>query len=280
MQRGRGGHSRGSFSTSFRSEPDRVTESFSQTSIEDSQERTRLGLRELHEGKFDTTSSSSSASFATPDAKFGIDINWLHEHSFKLYLSLSMEPLELQASSRDVLFRKDFAETQTQLAIEEAMFADPILTKCFVVTRKGDKFLQLPVQVWFSSEHERDITAIFCPPQLKDAPTPDETRAAILKLSVKIPVTFSQSYTPRQPGPHFFVVNFHESNPLDDEITMSLEFHIRYNEEQVSKDSRTAWRIICNWFKETHEYDLHDIKLFSTKTSHRQDKVGTFTRRI
>lgn len=95
---------------------DQVADLLSQSSIEDSQERTRMGLHELNEGKFESTSSSSSSSFITSDAKYGVDIEWLHEHSFKLFLPLTMDPLVLfsQGKSRKTLLHKQRASAFTR----------------------------------------------------------------------------------------------------------------------------------------------------------------------
>ena len=272
--RGRGKPSQASRSDrqSTKSSNTNISSQLSQSSIDDSREKTRLGFGEIYNGTFSSTSSTSGSSFSSYEGRAGIDVQWVHENTFTLYLTLIMEPLEYHASGiRDIIFDKESVELAIQDAIEDLMSKDDVLSKCFITPREGDPFLPIPVKITVNPQNTKDIHAIICPPQLKNAPNSDTARTIILKSKPKFPVTFRKEYVPKTKGPHAWVITFHESSPADDLLSMNIEFQIKYDDEAVRKDSKLAWSIICEWFNSRFSLDLNDVKHFSTKISTRPE---------
>jgi hypothetical protein len=228
---------------------------------------TTLGIQEVLRSDFDSSGALSEASLSSVEGRRGYDLSWYKENHFLLYVKMTMEPIDVFASSDDFIFSQDVVETNIQQFYELEMSKVSNLNRCFVnikatATRQAEKFLNIPLKVVMVilSGRAKQIRVEACPPQSTHpkAVTRDVMKEEMLKLKCKFPVVYKESYKKRDETPRFWCCSLMEESPTDEMLCLSVEFQIQFNEEKVNKDVLVAWEIIHKWMKDSHQYDMDD----------------------
>lgn len=234
----------------------------------DSQQQsiTTLGIQSILEAEFDST-ALSEVSLSSLDSRRGFDLSWYEDNHFTLYVSLTMDPLDIRASSDDLVFTKELIEATIQQSFETAMSKVKALDRCFYIVKASgskpqEKIISIPLKVVMKmddKDRNREITIEACPPQLsKNAVTRETMKDELIKLQAKFPVVYKESYKRKDEVSRFWVCSLQQENPFDEVLCLSVEFQISYNEEKIDKRTMEAWKLIHAWMKEHHSYDLND----------------------
>jgi hypothetical protein len=252
----------------------------------DQQGVTRQGLQEILESEFDTSLSMSELSQS--DTRNGWDLSWYQDNHFTLHMALFMDPIDISASGKDFSFTKDVIEAQLQRSLELEMAQTKALDGCFVsikatTSKQAIKFIQIPTKITLRIDsHDRvtSVTLEACPPDNKSAPTKEDMKAALLKLSCRIPVMYREFYRRPDSVERFWVCTIHEENPEDEVLFTSIEFQVQYNEEKIHKRTLIAWKLIHSWMLKTHKLDMDDKELFSARMIAGKQTVAKIEQRV
>jgi hypothetical protein len=255
--------------TSFR----KKAQTSSDSDIQDQQGFTTLGIHEILQRDFGTSSAASEASMSSGEGRKGYDLSWYLENKFRLFVHIEMDPLDIYAPSDAFAFAKDTIEMQVQQAIELELEKLSSFNKCFIKVKPvgnkaGFKFMMIPIKIIMTLDDRgttREIVLEACPPQVADGPSKDDMRSSLLKVTAKFPVIYRDSYKRRDNVQRWWCCSIKEESMLDDELVLSIEFQIQYHEDKVDKDTQLAWNIIHKWILQAMEIDLSEKALFEVK---------------
>jgi hypothetical protein len=212
----------------------------SNTTESDQQSITTLGIQELLNKDFDSTGSLSEASLSSYEGRKGFDLSWYEANLFKLFVVITMDPIDIFASSEDFLFSKDLIEASIQQCFELEMSKVSGLNRCFVnikatPSRQAEKFLNIPLKVVMITDDRgksKDIILEACPPQSKhhDAVTRETMKNELLKIQAKFPVKYKESYKKKDQISRFWCCTLQEESPSDDILCLAVEFQVAFNQ--------------------------------------------------